>query len=51
MFGCSVDRDEIPNEEKFQLALEEIKTATDDFSDDNKIGEGGFGEVYKVEIL
>jgi hypothetical protein len=25
-----------------------IRTATDNFSHENKIGEGGFGEVYKV---
>jgi len=25
-----------------------IEAATNKFSDDNKIGEGGFGEVYKV---
>ena len=26
----------------------QIKDATDNFSDDNKLGEGGFGTVYKV---
>lgn len=26
----------------------ELKTATDDFSPANKLGEGGFGPVYKV---
>lgn len=26
----------------------EIRQATDDFSAENKIGEGGFGSVYKV---
>lgn len=26
----------------------ELKNATDDFSPANKIGEGGFGSVYKV---
>lgn len=25
-----------------------IKMATDEFSDENKVGEGGFGAVYKV---
>ena len=26
----------------------ELRTATDDFSAANKLGEGGFGPVYKV---
>ncbi|XP_056173971.1 putative G-type lectin S-receptor-like serine/threonine-protein kinase At1g61610 isoform X2 [Syzygium oleosum] len=29
------------------LGLDAIQAATDDFSDQNKIGEGGFGPVYK----
>ena len=31
--------------------LEDILTATDDFSDANKLGQGGFGPVYKVIVL
>ena len=31
--------------------LESILTATDSFSSVNKLGQGGFGPVYKVMIL
>lgn len=30
--------------------LESILSATDNFSDANKLGQGGFGPVYKVTI-
>lgn len=30
------------------FTLKQIKAATDNFAYDNKIGEGGFGPVYKV---
>jgi len=30
------------------FTLEQIREATEDFSPANKIGEGGFGSVYKV---
>lgn len=32
----------------FTFSYEELKQATDDFNSDNKLGEGGFGPVYKV---
>ena len=32
------------------FTLRQIKAATDDFDLRNKIGEGGFGPVYKVEL-
>lgn len=38
-------------EDDLELPLfdfETIAAATDNFSDDNKLGEGGFGPVYKV---
>ena len=40
--------------EDWELPLVDFKRivkATDNFSQDNKIGEGGFGPVYKVTIL
>lgn len=35
--------------ESLQFNLAIIETATNNFSHENKIGRGGFGEVYKVE--
>lgn len=32
-------------------SYKELKVATDDFSPVNKIGEGGFGSVYKVTAV
>ena len=46
--GKSVD--EIRSVESFQLGFGTIKVATDDFSDANKLGQGGFGVVYKVNL-
>lgn len=34
--------------ESLQFSLATIETATRKFSSENKIGDGGFGEVYKV---
>lgn len=36
--------------ESLQFDLATIEAATNKFSDDNKIGEGGFGPVYKVDV-
>jgi hypothetical protein len=30
--------------------LSTLRAATDNFSESNKLGEGGFGAVYKVQI-
>ncbi|KAE8077905.1 hypothetical protein FH972_016423 [Carpinus fangiana] len=38
---------EITSIESLQFDLATIKAATNQFSDDNKVGRGGFGEVYK----
>jgi hypothetical protein len=34
--------------EQFNLPL--LRAATDNFSEENKLGKGGFGEVFKVSI-
>lgn len=39
---------EIANLESLQYDFVTIEASTNNFSDDNKIGEGGFGVVYKV---
>ncbi|XP_073289323.1 cysteine-rich receptor-like protein kinase 15 [Primulina huaijiensis] len=36
--------------ESLQYDFHEIKAATQDFSNDNKIGQGGFGAVYKGKL-
>ena len=38
----------VSSEELLFLNLATIKAATDDFSETNKLGQGGFGAVYKV---
>ncbi|KAI7754685.1 hypothetical protein M8C21_004513 [Ambrosia artemisiifolia] len=39
------------SEQSLQYDLGTIEEATTNFSSENKIGEGGFGEVYKVRIF
>ncbi|CAL9226545.1 unnamed protein product [Arabidopsis halleri] len=41
------DGDDITTADSLQLDYRTIQTATDDFAVSNKIGQGGFGEVYK----
>ncbi|KAK4733245.1 hypothetical protein R3W88_007506 [Solanum pinnatisectum] len=45
------DEDEISVAESLQYHLSTIRVATTNFSTDNKIGEGGFGVVYKGKLL
>ena len=40
--------EEILSVESLQFNLGPIRNATDNFSDSNKLGQGGFGAVYKV---
>ncbi|CAN6686390.1 unnamed protein product [Malus baccata var. baccata] len=48
MTNGSVGNDMKKTVESLQFRLETIETATNKFSDDNKLGEGGFGAVFKV---
>jgi len=54
LFSCVVqegeeDEDvEIEISESLQFTFDTIRDATDDFSASNKLGQGGFGTVYKV---
>ncbi|XP_002518555.2 cysteine-rich receptor-like protein kinase 10 [Ricinus communis] len=41
------DGNEITTVESLQIDLNTVEAATNKFSADNKLGEGGFGEVYK----
>ena len=43
------DDDEITSSESLQFNLDTIIAATSDFSDANRLGRGGFGDVYKVK--
>ena len=37
--------------ESLLMGLRTLKVATTNFSEDNKLGEGGFGPVYKVLVI
>jgi serine/threonine protein kinase len=43
--------DEITRVESLQYNLEIIHLATENFSEVNKLGHGGFGSVYKVQNI
>lgn len=40
---------EISTVESLQFNFSTIQAATNNFTHENKLGEGGFGEVYKVK--
>ncbi|XVF27791.1 hypothetical protein REPUB_Repub14bG0139400 [Reevesia pubescens] len=42
--------EEISNAESLQFDFGTIRTATNNFSDENKLGQGGFGAVYKGRL-
>uniref|UniRef100_A0A7N0U569 Protein kinase domain-containing protein n=1 Tax=Kalanchoe fedtschenkoi TaxID=63787 RepID=A0A7N0U569_KALFE len=46
----SEDPDEIKNVESLQFDFRIIEAATDNFANENKLGEGGFGSVYKGKL-
>ena len=53
---CYLNEGELPitgydnGEQMHYFNLTTIRLATNNFSDENKLGEGGFGPVYKVQI-
>ena len=49
-FVC-VAAGDITTIESLQFDLATIQAATNKFSDDNRLGGGGFGEVYKVLVF
>ena len=44
------DLEKIAEQEQKQFSFETLLSATKDFHPTNKLGEGGFGPVYKVNI-
>uniref|UniRef100_A0A0D3E809 Cysteine-rich receptor-like protein kinase 25 n=1 Tax=Brassica oleracea var. oleracea TaxID=109376 RepID=A0A0D3E809_BRAOL len=49
--GEDLDEDGITSTETLHFQFSEIEAATDKFSESNKLGHGGFGEVYKGQLI
>ena len=47
-YSSCKDVDEIGSVESLQFDFSIIRAATNDFSEANKLGQGGFGAVYKI---
>lgn len=47
----SIESDQEDDTELTSFSLTKISKSTNDFADDMKLGEGGFGPVYKVTML
>ncbi|XP_021851180.2 cysteine-rich receptor-like protein kinase 44 isoform X3 [Spinacia oleracea] len=48
--ATNLNKEEIENFNSLQYSFEAIKVATNDFSNDNYLGEGAFGAVYKGKL-
>lgn len=49
-FSGSFNKEELDNLQSLQFSVGVIKVATENFADDNKLGEGGSGTVYKGKL-
>jgi hypothetical protein len=47
----STTPDDIESIDSLLLDLSTLRAATDNFAESNKLGEGGFGAVYKVATI
>jgi hypothetical protein len=48
LFCCAAANGITSTVESLQFNFATIEAATNNFSNDNKLGEGGFGAVYKI---